>query len=301
MMQANREVKDSVFSLYMTDDPTRLIEVYNAIQGTSYPLDTPIEITTLQDALYKNRVNDVSFLMDNKFIVLLEHQSTINHNMPLRLLLYYARLLEKSVAAENIYKRGLIPIAAPEFFVLYNGTDKMPDWSVERLSDAYIEQPTLPSDFSVRIVNINHGHSAEIMEKSTSIAHYSLFISYIRQNQAQGMNLGEAIHKAVLMCQEQNIMQPFLIRHASEVENMLFTEWNWEQALQVAQTEGHEEGLEEGRAEGLEKGRAEGIDIGEKKKQREMIQTLLESLPIEQVASMLKISVSEVEKALQGA
>lgn len=37
---ANREYKDSVFSMYMSE-PKRLIEVYNAIQETDYSLDTP--------------------------------------------------------------------------------------------------------------------------------------------------------------------------------------------------------------------------------------------------------------------
>ncbi len=60
MSKPNREYKDSVFSLYMSE-PARLIEVYNAINGTSYPADAPVEINTLQEVLYKDRINDDSF------------------------------------------------------------------------------------------------------------------------------------------------------------------------------------------------------------------------------------------------
>lgn len=223
-MKANRKVKDSVFGLYMTDDPKRLIEAYNAVQGTNYPLDAPIEINTLRDALYKDRVNDIPFLMEYKLIVLLEHQSTINENMPFRLLLYYARLLEKLMATENIYRKKLIRIPAPEFIVLYNGTDPLPDMQIRYLSEAYWLQPQLPSDFAIRVVNINYGHNAEIMRKSLAISEYSCFIEYIRQNQKKGQELSKAIQTAVRMCKEQNIMRSFLERHASEMENMLFTE-----------------------------------------------------------------------------
>ena len=36
-MSANREYKDSVFSLYLSD-PQRLIDVYNAVAKTNYPI-----------------------------------------------------------------------------------------------------------------------------------------------------------------------------------------------------------------------------------------------------------------------
>ncbi len=74
--KANREYKDSVFTLYMRE-PRRLVEVYNAIFDTDYPLDTPIEINTLEGALFQNRMNDISFILDGKLIVLIEHQSTV--------------------------------------------------------------------------------------------------------------------------------------------------------------------------------------------------------------------------------
>jgi len=36
------------------------------------------------------QINDVSFTVGDRLIVLIEHQSTINENMPLRLLMYVA-------------------------------------------------------------------------------------------------------------------------------------------------------------------------------------------------------------------
>ena len=41
------------------------------------------------------------------------------------------------VFGDNLYGRKLIKIPEPRFVVFYNGTDKMPEQSVLRLSDAY--------------------------------------------------------------------------------------------------------------------------------------------------------------------
>jgi predicted transposase/invertase (TIGR01784 family) len=43
-----------------------------------------------------------------------------------------------------------------------------------------------------------------------------------------------------------------LKKNGSEVSNMLYTEWNWDDALAVRYEEGREEGWEEGREEGRE-------------------------------------------------
>ncbi|MDR1901488.1 MAG: hypothetical protein LBQ88_04290, partial [Treponema sp.] len=44
---------------------------------------------------------------------------------------------------------------------------------------------------------------------------------------------------------EQRILEGFLKEHGSEVVNMLFTEWNWDDALAVRYEEGKEEGKED--------------------------------------------------------
>jgi hypothetical protein len=45
-------------------------------------------------------MNDISFEIGDKLVVLIEHQSTINPNMPLRLLLYIGRVYEKILGVE---------------------------------------------------------------------------------------------------------------------------------------------------------------------------------------------------------
>jgi len=51
--------------------------------------------------------------------------------------------------------------------------------------------------------------------------------------------------------------------NASEVRNMLFTEWNWDTAKRVWQEEAMETGIAIGEARGVAIGKAEGIAVGE--------------------------------------
>jgi predicted transposase/invertase (TIGR01784 family) len=64
--------------------------------------------------------------------------------------------------------------------------------------------------------------------------------------------------------------------HSSEVVNMLFTEWNWDDALAVR----FEEGWEKGREEGLERGLKEGWERGREKIARNV---LAKGLPLDTI------------------
>ena len=83
--KTNRKYKDSVFTL-LFGEKNNLLELYNAIRNTNYGSDTDIRITTLDDVLFMERINDISFVIEGKLVVLIEHQSTVNPNMPLKML-----------------------------------------------------------------------------------------------------------------------------------------------------------------------------------------------------------------------
>ena len=85
MSMANRKYKDSVFvDLFSEDEKAKenFLSLYNALHGTNLQLSCPVENIKLDNVMYMNIVNDVSCLVDDKIIVLAEHQSTINENMP---------------------------------------------------------------------------------------------------------------------------------------------------------------------------------------------------------------------------
>jgi predicted transposase/invertase (TIGR01784 family) len=72
----------------------------------------------------------------------------------------------------------------------------------------------------------------------------------------------EAIKTAVRYCREHDILKEFLEENATEVLNMLITEWNMDDALAVRFEEGMERGMERCMDRGRERGREEGVKEG---------------------------------------
>lgn len=285
-MSANRAYRDSVFSLYLSE-PARLIDVYNAVADTDYPLDTPVEINTLTDVLYKNQINDLSFVLDNQIVVLIEHQSTINENMALRLFLYSARVYEKITKRKPLYKKKRIKIPVPRFIVLYNGNEPYPEHGVQKLSDSFVFQQENPQlELKVDIYNINYEVNTEIVQRSKSLNEYSRFIGRIKSNLAGGLTLEEAVKQAIEYGIEHDIMREFLETHGSEVSNMLLSGWNMDEALAVSKEEGFEDGVEYGEK------------LGEQKERRKLILALKGVLSPEVIAEKFQVSLEYVQAVL---
>jgi hypothetical protein len=259
-VKTNREYKNSVFTA-LFGEKENLLELYNAIENTNYGKDTEILITTLENALFMEQQNDISFVINGKIVVLIEHQSTINQNMPLRGLVYVSRVYERIFGGRNLYREKAIHIPKPEIIVLYNGVDYMPEEQILKLSDMFLdfgieEVPNL--ECVVKVLNINKGHNEELANRSTLLKGYENFIYLIREY-AKTMDRSSAIIQAIDDCIRGNMLKSFLERNASEVSNMLFGKWDWDVAKEVWQEEAREDGMEKGVAIG----EARGVAIGE--------------------------------------
>ncbi len=269
----NNKYKDSVFTL-LFKDKYKLIELYNAIEETNYTNNTDIEINTLEDVLFMNRVNDISFIIDGKFVVLIEHQSTINKNMPLRFLMYMARVYEKMVDNKAIYKQSLIKIPTPEFIVLYNGNQNQPEKQTLKLSDSFIIKSNINLELYVKVININYGKS-KVLNRSKNLNDYSYFIYKVKQYRENNLSLEDSIKEAINDCIKQNILKEFLENNASEVINMLYTEFD----INVAKEVWQEEAKEEGRQEGI----------------KEIAKSLLDILDVETIARKTGLTIQEIK------
>ena len=94
----NRKYKDSVFTDLFGSDKygkQNFLALYNALAGTDLKIDeVKLERKVIEQSLYKTFNNDVSWEINGKLIVLVEHQSTVNENMPFRCLEYVTRIYE---------------------------------------------------------------------------------------------------------------------------------------------------------------------------------------------------------------
>ena len=288
MSKANREYKSSVFKALFQDDAAAL-DLYNALTDSRFTVDDGLRFTTLENALFMDRVNDISFTIGDKLVVLIESQATVNKNMPLRSLIYLGRVYEQIIDNKAIYRTNLLMIPKPEFYVLYNGKDAYPDDVTLKLSDAFKcfnihGAENLPAlELTVRVLNVNVGHNENILEKCESLRGYTVFIGKIREHRKAGQALEDAIASAMDYCITNGILVEYLEKNGSEVRNMLFTEWNWEDAKQVW--------LEEGIEKGIEK----GIEEGRLKDARAMF---AEGIKIEIISRVTEIPLKTLEKKL---
>ena len=251
-MCVNKNFKDSVFTALFSD-PDLLRELYCALRGITLPNDAPVSINTLENVVFMDLYNDISFEIDGKLIVLIEHQTTINPNMALRLLMYYANVTEKLVKGKTLYSEKTLSIPWPEFYVLYNGKKPYPDQKILKLSDLFKkpQELGLPEDsyplleLEVKVININEGKNAAIVNRCKKLAEYSAFTARAEKLFNELGDRGEAVRAAIKYCEKHDILREFLEVHGSEVLNMLSLEWNWDEAKEVWQEEASEKAREE--------------------------------------------------------
>ena len=237
-----RKYKDILFR-FIFKDKKELLQLYNAINGTSYKNPDDLLITTMEDVIYIGMKNDLSFLIANE-INLYEHQSTLNKNMPLRGLLYLARMYESYVETNglNRYQKKLIPLPFPRFIVFYNGEEEIGENLTLRLSDAFEKREEEPAvECVAKFININYGHNQELMEKCQRLNDYSYFVASVRNYLKEGRNQKDAVTCAVNECIEKGILKDVLEKHRAEVADMFLTTFDKKMYEEALRQEGREE------------------------------------------------------------
>ena len=152
-------------------------------------------------------------------------------------------------------------IPASDYYVFYNGQDKAPDRQELKLSDAFLT-PNEGYEWTAHMLNINAGHSQELLNSCPVLKGYVTLVQYIRRYRKQGKSPAEAVELAIDQCIEENMLKEYLLKKKSEVKLMLLTEFDEELFARTMKEEGLEEGIEKGLKKGLEKGRKEGLEKG---------------------------------------
>ena len=255
-VKGNRNIKSTLFPKIFSGKK-ELIELFNAVNGTNYEETDDFEINTIEGILYMTTKNDVSFLMEGT-MNLYEHQSTYNPNMPLRGLLYFGQLYHKYIKTRglNIYSSKLQKIPVPHYVIFYNGTEDEPDEKILLLSEAFQkddERKYVPGclECEVKMLNINYGHNKELMEKCRTLEEYAIFVARLREYAKEYPNrLDIAITKAIDGCITEGILKDFLIKHKSEVLEMVLYSFDkelYEKDLkQIAYEDGEKSGIQTG-------------------------------------------------------
>ena len=240
--------KDTLFQLVFGKEENKrnLLELYNAITGSDYDNLDDLTINTLEKAIYMNMKNAVSCIIDAR-MALFEHQSTYNPNMPLRGFFYFASLYHSyvdSLTDIDIYSSRLIKIPTPQYVVLYNGTDKnIEDKITLRLSDSFKhEDKTKGFEWTATMININIGHSQQLMEKCRALKGYSMFVHKVRIHTKELGNFEEGFEKAVDECIKEGYLAEILKKSRAEVHKVCLYEFDQEKHDKIMFNDGYKNG-----------------------------------------------------------
>ena len=230
-------------------------------------------------------------LIDGKIVILIEHQSTINQNMPFRFLEYIARIYEKITTKDEKFGCKLVKLPIPEFYVFYNGKDDYPTESVMKLSDAFIqlgdnselknqlENANYPLEISVKVININVDKENPILKRCGTLKQYSEFIEQVRFNIEHAVS--EPFTNAIKQAIKKGFLSDYLNRKSTEVQNMLLAEYDYDTDIAVQRKEAFEDGITQGAYQ-------KAVETAKSMKSENMAVSL--------IAHFTGLSVEEIEK-----
>lgn len=274
MLSPQTQYRDRLFNFIFGSDEHRewTLDLYNAVNHTSYTDPDLIEFTTIREVLYLGMRNDVSFLISD-LMNLWEQQSTFNPNMPLRMMEYTAQLYERFITQnrKNKFGKRQIMLPVPRLVVFYNGQDEKEDVVTLRLSDAFPEalRPLANIEVEVTMLNINYGHNQAFLQACRPLTEYAWVVERVHENRRRLKGLVPeekllevAIDRMIDEMPDKYVLKPYLEEHRAEVKGMLLTEYDEVKTMELFKEEGREEGRQEGRQEGREEGREEGMARG---------------------------------------
>lgn len=252
----SKKYKDGLFRDYFSDK-NRLLELCNALLETDGKNPDEIIVNTLDGVFFGNLKNDLSCVYKNNFLVMIEHQSTPNENMPLRMLFYVAELFKQYIEPfkEKIYRLNQIELPTPKFYLFYNGRKNEPEQRQMKLSTAFKNSSGL--ELVVNFYNLKEGNNENFLKQSASLKSYCIFVNRVEKNLREGMILEKAIQEAIDYCINADVMAEYLKTRRKEVISMLGFEYDENLARKAIADEARE--------------------IGEAKKQIEMVKNFLKA------------------------
>ena len=263
----NRQYKDRLFKAIFgrdTEESKRWrLELYNALNGTSYTDPDALEVNTIENVIYITMRNDISFLVDSQ-MNLYEQQSTRNPNMPLRGLMYFAQLYQIYLTqrGKSLFSSKLVKIPTPKFIVFYNGSENEAGrWSM-KLSDAFIREDKSGSfEWTADVINMNPKAkiNSPLQKKCKPLYDYIRYVYRIKQSLKSGSGKVEAVDEAVKWAIKEKLLDGFFKKQKAEVTGMSLTEFDEEEFKRVCREDGYEDGVYDKSIEDAENFLKEGL------------------------------------------
>lgn len=260
------------------------------------------------DLVYKIRIKDQEVF----FYILMELQSTVDYQMPYRLLQYMIEIW-RTVLHDTEAKQGHHITKGKEFIlprivpcVLYSGSRK---WDVPlHFKDVLARNEEYDSDLDFRyiLIDISDHSPKELLDignlmsavfymdqkpiDEDIISRLSSLTELLRKLSSSDQELFITWVKNVLMrCMSKEEANGIIIND----EEVVKMQYAIEEAIQKIRIKSKQEGIIEGRAEGITKGKnEEKISIAKKLKETGL-------LSLEQISTITELSIEELNKILK--
>ena len=279
LQKSETQYRDT-FIRKLFEEKERVIELCNAVTDSNYSLDTRVIVCDLDNSLTR-RYNDLAFAIDDQLLFMIEHQSTISPNLPLRFLSYVTDILYAwFVQVKELYKKKLYQIPSPKLYVLYNGDEPLKVTQL-KLSDAfYFKDEQTSLELTIEVIDLNYQSQHKVLEKSKSLQGYSYLIEQIRMHIASGYSRDEAIGMAIDLCIEAEVLSEFLKQHYQEVAKMINLQYDQEVEYRAIREEERIEGRKEGE-------QTKAIEIAKK--------LLSDRMPFEMIAQYTGLELEDIK------
>ena len=245
---SKHDAKASVFT-DLFSDPKYTYQLYQALHPEDKEtVEEDLLLMTIKSKLVNQQYNDLGFLVGDRLIILIEHQSTWSKNIVLRVLLYVVETWNKYIKQMqvDVYGDDDIRLPKPELYVIYAGPHAGNKPSELSLREVFFDGADVDVDCKVKI--ITDGKKGDII---------SQFVRFCKVFNAQIKTYGKtrkAVEETIRICRDENVLKEYLERQWEEVINMYMTLFDDETI-----TRNHEASLErKAEARGIEKGEIRG-------------------------------------------
>ena len=183
-LKPNRQYKDFVFvDLFFVDEKTGdevVMSFYNAVHDKKISSKEKIHFIRFKNVSFYEIRNDVSFIVNDRFLVSLEHQSTINSNMPFRFLEYVLVLYKMYMEEKDRFLQSFVSLFAPEFYLIYNGKDLYPVRKELALSSLFEDsERDVQLELIVTAININHPENKDFLLNCSLLNRYKQLVDEV--------------------------------------------------------------------------------------------------------------------------
>ena len=268
--EMRRDSKDSVFC-DMFRDKERIFRAFRENMHPEMTEVTPEDIVpvTLRPVLMRTLRNDLAFLvrervpvhpdkreakefrMRYRLIILVEAQATWTLNILIRFLLYLAAEYQRYVKEYglNLFGTKVADLPEPEFYVVYCGP---PNDVKDRISlrEDVFRNSNAKLDLVATVIHRP--------EKGGILGEYIVFCRVLdEQVRLYGRSV-RAVEETIRICKDRDVLREYLERREKEeifgMMQAMFSEKDYQRAIENSLREAKAEGLAEGLAEGEKSG-----------------------------------------------